>query len=305
MSFWQSISTTDKRHGLLILAALLGLALLLLDPVHALFPGQHLTEKNHDYLVQREHDIRDELIKLGALEGVYKILQSSKVGFTIIVDTEVTIGEALAPVVRLIENISELLAFNGVCVIVMQFANSHAPALAWYASVFVSMLLALKGGLVLLGNHSRFNPPFHSLNSALIASVYLFLLCHIIVPYGIHSAQWLSQTTIAHMAGEIEQNVTHIHSDLTNHHHGHSLLSEAKQIIGDIEAMRHEIHNKVDIFIKYRVVKTLAYLIELLVPLAFLGLFYLAVKWQFHRWLTRGYHAPMPRQPEPATAPQD
>ena len=300
MSFWQSVSTADKRNGLLILAALFGLTLLLLEPVHALFPGQHLTEKNHAYLNQREHDIRDELIKLGALEGVYKMLQSSKVGFTIIVDTEVTIGEALAPVVRVIENISELLALNGVCVIVMQFANTHAPTLAWYASVLVLVLLAIKGGLTLFGNHSRINPPLHSLNGAITAGFYLFLFCHIVVPYGIHSAQWLSQTTIAHMESEIEQNVTHIHSGFTDHQHGHSLLSEAKQIIGDIEAMRHEIHNKVDIFIKYRVVKTLAYLIEMLVPLAYLALFYFAVRLQFHRWLTRGYHAPAPNQQERA-----
>lgn len=235
----------------------LGLFLLLqIDAVHdfgAKLIGEELNHQNVVYLKHAEHEARRTFIKLSEIYAVMRVIESGKVGISIFVETEVTIGRAMSSFVDLVE--------RG---IVVSLAAAAASASLKQLIALIEMLnpllfkltLLFGGAYLIVSSFSRKHWLTSTSRGLCEIVVLVFLTTYLIIPYSIHATGWLGQQLTAEIKHNTNERLNNLHHDITRHRvdksdHGKSAKHAMSRFDKFAVNIKHKIESMTLILIRH------------------------------------------------------
>ena len=261
-------SKSGSRIKLLIAALLVGLMLLILTLVggsDSLIQSEQglIVKLNQAYLTRVENQSVDALLLLGGLKAVMYTLQSSQVGVSFIVEADVTLGHAIAPITDFISYSISLFTFNLSSIlfleIVLDLAQDFGPDLL-LVSLWSSLLyfvVRLIDSCFSLGLLVKISYTI----TKMVCS--LFLVLHLIIPYSTYCSAYLDNAFMHSRKVELHQRLKDFHDD----YHGtseHELSDRADSSMSAFKTLSGGITEKLDLLVRYLCESAVIWIIEIL-----------------------------------------
>lgn len=208
----------ENRLRLIAAAILIGLFLVLQsDTIHsfgASLTGHELERQNIAYLKHAEHQARNTFIKLSEIFALLKVIESSQVGISFVIHTDVTIGNAIASFTNLVGR-----------AIVVSLAAAASSASLKELVVLIEVLnpllfkaaLLLSGIYLILASISRKNLLTSASRGLCEIAIIMFLTTYFIIPYSVHATGWISQQIIAEVKQKTHTKLDNLHKTIAPH----------------------------------------------------------------------------------------
>lgn len=201
---------------LLAVACLLLWLVLQIHPVRQLAASlvdRELIEENAAYLDKSEKEAARTLMHLVESYAALRVIQSGEVGFSLIVETRVQVGDALAGLTTIVERGIGVAAVAASAAAAMKALDKAAAVAS--PLLFEATLVLL--GIYLIARTVRARHPITQLAHSLaeVATI-LFLTAFLLVPYSIHVSGWLSQHAVAPLKTYSAEHYANLYDDI--HH---------------------------------------------------------------------------------------
>ncbi len=239
------------------------------------FLEDSLYHKNQIYLNDIERRSSESFVKLAAINAISETLESSQVGFSLIIKTNITIGKELNNISKLSKTGYQYagLALTSSIFIQTCLIMSHKLIPQIYRILLIlTMLYAFSGFL-------RIN----SLTIKLFIWVRLLLIClfvlHIVVPYSVHLAGVATNSLSESHLQSNSQHFRNMHNEFSANKNYGSTRDHAKGLVHRFEYFFTKADKKIESLlwniVRYIVVDILT---TILIPIGLACLFYILSK---------------------------
>ena len=237
-----------RNPVVLVLAAaclLLWMALQI-DPVQkiaASLVDRELTEENAAYLDRSEKQAARTLFHLIESYAALRVIQSGEVGFSLIVETHVQVGDAIAGLTTIVERGIGVAALSATAAAAMKQLDRAAALLS---PMLFELTLALLGVyLIARAIHAK-HPITQLAHSITEVAGILFLTAFLLVPYSIHVSGWLGHQVVAPLKRQSTQHYVNLHKDIQHARADSERHGRAKAATHALERMFSDIGHRAE-----------------------------------------------------------
>ena len=269
------MTVKQSRIVAVLLFGLLVVSLTSVGPkLGAWFSHDSLDKSNHAYLQQVERSAREDALLLAELSSVLSIVQSSDIGISFIAEMQVTLGEALAPLNRTVEQLAEVSMLTAIGAYTAQLVlkvNQHLT-FPLYILALVSVIACLLAA-ALRPNSGWLIEKLKRIAGLLSLSL---VILYLVIPYGIHVTAMVDHAVVKELRWEASQNLQGVHHEITKQQGKKGDLKEsAKQTIHTLSKMKKGMETRVELMVTTLVSKVAIMLLQgLFLPLLFVYLGY-------------------------------
>lgn len=200
--------------------------------------------KNKAYLEKTEAEASEQVIKLAALEGLFKTAQSSQVGISIIVDAQVTIGNELAALTRLVQETAEITLLSVISSLFLREAQDVAFFLTpmLYRITLAATILLLLYYLV-----PTYLTKFHDLiHDIFYLAVLVLAYASIVLPYSISATNHLAELTTKEFRAGAKEHINQLHHEYVLESDKDSLTERGKHATDSFQELAVKEEQKIE-----------------------------------------------------------
>ncbi len=215
-----------------------------------LFSQDSLIHQNEAYLKGLAQEDEKQLLQLAEIRSLLYVLQSGDMGISFIVQANVEVGQALAPLSHVTDRTFEVVFTSLSATTFLRWFSELSEFIAPTIGM-ISLVSLFLFSLYSFG--SLINPRIHTaLKRITELSLLLFVMVHLLLPYSIHGAALISDTLYKDLRSVNRNNLTNMHQSLSSNSRHGDYKTRVKYDIGHMEAMLKDLPHKVESMISYR-----------------------------------------------------
>ena len=246
----EMIKATSDRHlvtGVLCLIILILIHLFDNSFFSVILEQDSLNKQNLKYLTDLRNNSIENYTLLAGIHSLLLTIESSHLGFSIIVDANVKIGNEITALT--------LLANRGKLYFEVFTVASEMTVLIIYLTYFVIPII-FKATLF-SGSLYGFSKWLNRRNSPTLffkvtrLGIFLLVILHFSIPYSVHLAAITSEYLEGKQDTHMQQYAKHIHAEYVGGKQTESNTSRAKSALDKSESIVSDIENKVASFFRY------------------------------------------------------
>lgn len=168
-------------------------------------------QDNIAYLEKAAEDAGDQLFKLAALDGLFRTISSTDVGFSLILQAHISIGHELAVLTDFLGKTIEITLLAALSAEFIKLVLELADFVTPFVYQLTLILVALFCFTAAFG--SAFSALKNLSHRLLSISLMALLLMHIAIPYAVNITALLSDSITSELRSDTKQHISALHDE--------------------------------------------------------------------------------------------
>lgn len=209
------------------------------------FTQDKLYQQNQAYLYDVERRSVGNFVRLASIHSTLSAMQSSQVGISFIIETQITIGKELDELTQLTASGARYSSYAVAAGIALQnillFSRDIAPLILnlFLLMVCIYSISGILGWKCVLIKSIRMGR----------ATLQFLLLFHLVIPYSVHLSAYLTHSISNEHQVESSRYFEQVHEEYIGHTTSKNVKKRAHTLVGRVESVLKKIEHKVESFL--------------------------------------------------------